>query len=82
MNANLQKILLATLAALVLLALLPILFMSSWPAGTPMMFGMMGYRTGYGMMGGMMGGMVWMWISALLIFGLGILTGWAMFPKK
>jgi len=78
MNANLQKILLATLAALILLALLPILFMSSWPGGTPMMSGMMGYRTGYGMMGGM----VWMWISALLIFGLGLLTGWTVFAKK
>ena len=69
MNANLQKILLATLVALVLLALLPSLVMSSWQAGAPMMFGMMG-------------GMVWIWISALLIFGLGLLTGWAIFAKK
>jgi len=81
MNANLQKFLLATLAALVLLVFLPILAMSSWQAGSPVMFGMMGYRTGYGMMS-VMGGMIWMWLPALLIFALGFLTGWAMNAKK
>jgi hypothetical protein len=78
MNANVQKILLATLAVLVFLAFLPILVMSSSQAGNPMLFGMMGYRTGYGMVGGMF----WMWISALLIFGLGFFSGWAVFGKK
>ena len=36
-----------------------------------------------GMMGsGMMGGMGWMWISIVLILGIGILLGWAIFRKK
>ncbi len=36
-----------------------------------------------GMMGsGMMGGISWMWIPTLIILGIGILLGWAIFGKK
>ena len=36
-----------------------------------------------GMMGnGVMGGISWIWIPALLMFGLGVLLVWAMFGQK
>jgi hypothetical protein len=44
---------------------------------------MTGARLG-GMMGGsgMMGGISWMWIPTLIVLGVGILLGWAIFGKK
>lgn len=44
---------------------------------------MTGATMGGGRMGsGTMGGISWMWISALLALGIGILLGWAIFGKK
>lgn len=42
-----------------------------------------GARLGGGMMGaGMMGGISWMWIPTLIVLGIGISLGWAIFGKK
>ena len=36
-----------------------------------------------GMMGGgMMGGISWMWLPTLLVLGLGVVLGWAIWAKK
>jgi hypothetical protein len=44
---------------------------------------MTGTTWGGGMMGnGMMGGISWMWIPTVIILGIGILLGWAIFGKK
>lgn len=44
---------------------------------------MTGANISGGMMGnGVMGGISWMWIPTLLILGLGILLGWAIFREK
>jgi hypothetical protein len=44
---------------------------------------MTGAWLGGSMMGtGMMGGISWMWIPALILLGIGIFLGWAIFRKK
>jgi hypothetical protein len=44
---------------------------------------MTGATWGGGMMGnGMMGGISWMWIPTVIILGIGILLGWAIFGKN
>jgi hypothetical protein len=44
---------------------------------------MAGVRLNGGMMGGgMLGGISWMWIPTVIVLGIGILLGWAIFGKK
>jgi hypothetical protein len=44
---------------------------------------MTGVRLNGGMMGGgMMGGISWMWIPTVIVLGIGIVLGWAIFGKK
>lgn len=65
--------------SLVVVVMLLLLFGGGMVTGTMMSGGMMGR----GMMGrGMMGGINWMWIPTLLILGLGVLLGWAIFGKR
>jgi len=41
-----------------------------------------GAMTGARLSGGMMGGISWMWIPTVIVLGLGIFLGWAIFGKK
>ena len=71
MNTATKTILVIAFAIAVVLLLL---FGGGAMTGTMMSGGMMGH--------GAMGGVSWMWIPTLLILGLGILLGWAIFGQK
>ena len=61
------------------------LFLSGGMATGAMLSGGMmgGGMMGGGMMGGgMMGGISWMWLPTLLVLGLGVVLGWAIWAKK
>ena len=71
MNVNNKTILIIAFVIVVVLFLI----FGGW--------GMTGLRLSSGMMGGwMMGGISWMWIPTVVILGIGILLGWAIFGKK
>ena len=60
--------------AFVIVVVLFLLFGGWAMTGAGLNGGMMG--------GGMMGGISWMWIPTVIILGIGILLGWAIFGKK
>ncbi len=64
----------ALVSALVVVAVLFLLFGGGAMTGATMGGGMMG--------NGMMGGISWMWIPTILTLGLGVLLGWVIFGKK
>ena len=61
------------LALAVVAALAVILGIGAW-TGSRMSGGMMG--------SGMVGGFSWMWISALLALGAGVVLGWMIFGRR
>lgn len=61
------------LALVVVAALAVILGVAAW-TGSRMSGGMMG--------NGMVGGFSWMWISAFLALGAGVVLGWMIFGRR